>query len=118
MSEFFKEVEFVIPPDPSAPKAAPVVTWDKEVLAQALERIEAEIVKIRHGTSKHTTYAIDPGGFGFPSMHAVKVFVEEPSDKTFAGVPSILKQDFGPRAATLFKELLNAAREEQDAAGD
>jgi hypothetical protein len=114
MGEFFKEVEFEMPESPAKPAAPPVVVWDPEILAEAVKRIEAEIEKIKNGTSEHSTYAVNPGDRGFPAMNAVKIFVADPSDRSFRGVSEILVQDFKVRAGTLFTALLKAARSEKE----
>jgi hypothetical protein len=111
MSTFFKEVEFPHPESPATPKPHGFV-WNAEALSQALMIIEREVGKIIAGTSDLTKYAIDPKSFGFPAMHALKIFVGEPSDKAFEGIPEILGQDLGGRAKKYFTQLLLQCREE------
>lgn len=113
MSEFFEEVEFNISPSPGKPES-PKVTWNKDKLQVALKEILSEISKIKGGTSKYTTYAINPGVFGFPAENAMKIFVENASDRTFKGIHDICRQDFGARAGDHFYELLKEAREENN----
>jgi len=109
-TEFFKEVEFEMPPSPGLNPPKEVVTWDAEILKESMESIEAEIEKIKNGTSKHVTYAINPGKFPFPALNAMRIFVADPSDKTFQGIHDICRQDFGSRAGDLFYLALRSAR--------
>ena len=114
MSRFFTEIEF----EPSGNDDKPdytKVAWCGAKLKQALEEIEAEIEKIRHGTSELVPRAIDPGRFGFPAHNAIKVFISNPSDKTFEGIHAICRQDFTGRAGDKFYELLKAARSTDEA---
>jgi len=110
MSEFFTEVEFDLPASPGLNPPKEVVTWDAKILKESMENIEGEIEKIKNGTSKHTTYAINPGKFGFPALNAMQIFVADPSDKTFKGIHDIARQDFGARAGDLFFMALRSAR--------
>ena len=111
MSDFFKPVDYVIPDSPALPESAPYV-WDKEALKGAHTMILDEVEKIRHGNSVFSTYAIDAGKFNIPSLHAVELFVEHPSDKAFLGIRDICRQDFGGRAGDYFHRLLQVCREE------
>lgn len=112
MSKFFKELEFDLPESPAEPKPSEVV-WDKVKLEKAFKQITQEVEKIKSGTSEYTTYAINPGSFGFPAINSVKIFVENPSDRAFKGIHDICKQDLGARAGDFFYRLLKSAREEK-----
>jgi hypothetical protein len=110
-SEFFTEVTFDEEKDPASNKPETVVKWDTDKLAAAFVDIEAEIEKVKAGTSDLTPRAIHPGKFNFPAMSAIKSFVADPSDKAWQGLVDIMKQDFGARFGTWASKLLNEARE-------
>lgn len=109
-SEFFKPVEFPKTVSPGHQRPKTKVVWDADLLKEAKKAIDKECVKIRVGTSELVPHAIDNGRFGLPAHNAIKVFLEEPSDKTFAGIEPIARQDFGKRAGDYFVELLLKAR--------
>lgn len=112
MSNYFKEVEFEDTLSPADQRPEMVVVWDEEGLKDALKAIQAEIAKIKVGTSEFTHYAINPSKFGFPAENAIKVFVADPSDRTFEGIEAISKQDLGALAGKEFVRLLREARKE------
>lgn len=114
VSKFFNEVEFEMTPSPASQKPAKVVVWDKTKLDAAFEEITQELIKIKGGVSEFVPRAIDSGKFGFPAMNAIKIFLSDPSDKTFEGIPEITRQDWGARAGNHFTALLKAAREVKD----
>ena len=109
-SEFFTPVDFpkVISPADQRPKNK--VVWDADLLKEAKGAIDKECAKIRVGTSKLVPHAIDNGRFGLPAHNAIKVFLDEPSDETFAGLKPICRQDFGQQAGDYFVGLLLKAR--------
>jgi hypothetical protein len=113
VSKFFEPVEFEEPKDPADNRPTTVVTWDKDMLDKAWEAISAEITKIKRGTSDFYKYAVNPGSFGFPAENSIKIFLDDPSDKTFEGIREICKQDF-KGAGEYFYQLLKACREEKD----
>lgn len=109
----FKEVEFELPTDPGEnprPPAGP--KFNKEKLTKVIDEIKAEFEKIRGGNSELTTYAIDPGNFGFPSGNRLSMLQKEPSQENYRGFLEIAKQDLGRKAAIHFMELLKKAQEE------
>jgi hypothetical protein len=109
---YFKEVEFELPKDPGENKKAPVdPKFNKERLDKAVAEIKAEFEKIRTGDSKLTTYAIEPGGFGFPAMHRLTIFHKDPTPENYQGFLEIAKQDLTRSAAIHFMELLKEAQE-------
>ena len=112
-SKFFKEVEFEIPPNPDEQKPKTVVVWDKDKLKAAFKEIEAELEKVKNGSSEYVPRAIDPGRFGFGAQNAMRIFVDDPSDKVFEGIHPICNQDFGAKAGNYFNGLLKEAREEK-----
>ena len=114
MSNFFKEVEFKMEKDPADQKPEKVVVWDQKIIDEAFEEILKELQLIRNGTSVFSSYAINPGSFGFPAENVLKMFKADPSDKAFAGFVQIAKQDWGASAGAHFAKLLRAAREEKN----
>ena len=89
MSNFFKEVEFEDTVSPAEQRAKLRVVWDEDMLKSAFETIQTEIDQIKGGTHEMTTHAIQPSSFGFPAENAIKVFVKDPSDRTFEGIEEI-----------------------------
>jgi hypothetical protein len=113
MSSLFEEVEFKVPKSPADQKPEKVVIWDPEKLKEAAKKIEAEVEKIKLGTSEYHPHAVNPSSFGFPASNALKVFLSDPNDERFKGFVQIAKQDWGIIAAAVFREKLLPAREEK-----
>jgi hypothetical protein len=112
MSKYFKEVEFGMPEDPGENKSKPKgPKFNKERLDKAVAEIKTEFEKIRSGDSKLTTYAIEPGGFGFPSVHRLTMLHKDPTPENYQGFLEIAKQDLSRKAAIHFMELLKEAQE-------
>lgn len=112
MSRLFTPVEFKEPEDPGHQKPKTKVVWDKEKLQMAWTKIEVEIKRIKSGSSDYVPRGINPGSFGFPAENAMKIFIENPIDKSFKGIKEICRQDFMSRAGDLFYDLLKECREE------
>jgi hypothetical protein len=112
MSKYFEEVDFPLEEDPTLPKPPkPKMVFNPESVVAATARIRAEFDKIKHGTSDHTQYAINPGHFGFPADNRLKIFELDPTEENYVAFVQISKQDFGVRAAAYFAELLNVCKE-------
>ena len=109
-SEFFTPVRFPKTRSPADNRPKTKVVWDEDLLKEAEKSILLECAKIRVGTSKMVAGAIDNGRFGLPAENAIKVFLADPSDDTFAGIKDISRQDFGQLAGDYFVELLLKAR--------
>jgi hypothetical protein len=113
MSSLFEEVEFKVPKPPTDQKPEKIVAWDPEKLKEAAKKIEAEVEKIKLGTSEYRSHAVNPGSFGFPATNSLKVFLSGPNDERFKGFVQIAKQDWGALAAAEFRKILLSAREEK-----
>lgn len=112
MGEFFNEVEFEDTLSPAEQRSETRVVWDEDMLKSAFETIQTEIDQIKSGTHEMTIYAIQPSSFGFPAENAIKVFVKDPSDRTFEGIEEIASANWGARAGKHFVALLREARKE------
>lgn len=107
MSKYFTEVEFEMPEDPGAPVKKPVkATFDREKLPAAIAEIRAEFDRIAGGTSKLTSFAINPGGFGFPAQNRLKIFEADPTEDNYKAFLELAKQDLGQRVAIYCMSLL------------
>lgn len=110
---YFKEVEFELSEDPGEnPKPKNQFELDKEKLNEAYNQVVEEINRIRRGESEYTTYAIDPGDFGFPVMNRLKMLKDDPSKKNYVGFLEIAKQDLGIKAASYFMTLILKAKKD------
>lgn len=111
-SEFFKEVEFSVESfGGDSNKPATRVYWDKAKLDKAYEDIKTELRRIKGGTSDYSPRAVDPGTFGFPADNAIRIFIDNPTDKGFKDLQGITVQDFGKKASVYFLGLLKVAKE-------
>lgn len=106
----FKPVEFELPADPGIPPKPKVVTFDKDMVKEAADKIRQEFERIKGGTSEFTTYAINPGPFGFPCANRLKMFEADPTEKNLKAVYEIVLQDLGMRMAVFVSGLLEATK--------
>ena len=111
MSEYFDEVEFALPKDPNEQPKPKLGAYNATLVKLAVVEIKTEIDRIRVGASDLTTYAINPGSFGFPAKTCLEAFEKKPADKTFKDFVQIAHQDFGKSAGDHFAALLAATRE-------
>jgi hypothetical protein len=111
-SEFFTPIEFPTEVSPAEQKPKFKVEWDENHIADAKRAIDREVAKLRVGTSKLRTGAVDNGKFGTPCENAIKTFIAEPSDFTFDRVKELATQDYGQRVGDHFVSLLKKARRE------
>ncbi len=109
-SEFFTPIEFPTQVSPADQKPKTRVEWDENHLADAKKAIDKECAKIRVGTSKLTTRAIDNGKFKTPAENALITFLADPSDQLFQRVKELTMQDYGLRVSDHFVGLLKKAR--------
>lgn len=109
---YFKEVEFELPEDPGERPQTKEnkLLFDEEKLEGAVKAIKEEFVRFKDGTSDFTSYAINPGSFGFPAANRLSIFLKDPTQKNYLAFLEIAKQDFGARAATHFMDLLKEAK--------
>lgn len=115
MSKYFNEIKFTLNKDPAEPDRTPAPNlFDQKKLEVAEKEIQEEFKKIKNGTSNLVTYAINPGGFGFPAANLLRIFMSEPTEKNFKGFIDISKQDFGNLAAERFSNIMNNAREKKN----
>lgn len=109
---YFNQIEFDEPIDPGEnPKPPKPITYDKEKIKAAIEKIEAELKKVRVGQSEYTHYATDPGRFGFPIVNTLKAFLTDPTEKCMAGVVQIATQDLGIAFAEFVRITLEETKE-------
>ena len=111
-SEFFTPIEFPTQVSPAEQKPKTRVEWDKNHLSDAKKAIDRECAKIRVGTSKLVSRAIDNGKFKTPAENAIITFLADPSDELFERVKELTVQDYGQRAGDHFVTLLKKARKE------
>jgi len=109
---YFTPVEFNESNDPGAP-VKPVTTtkFNDGKIKTAIEQIEAELEKVRTGKSEHTSYAIEPGRFGFPLVITLRIFQTDPTEKTYQGALQIAAQDLGAKFAEFVKITLDETKE-------
>lgn len=108
---YFTEIEFELPEDPGVPKKKAVKpSFNKEKATAAVVEIKAEFDRIAKGTSKLTTYPINPGAFGFPAENRLKIFEADPTEENYKAFIEICKQDLGVRVAFHCLELLKEAQ--------
>jgi len=113
MSKYFQPVEFEIPKDPDLPRQTTTI-WHADKVAAAAAEIKAEVGRIKSGTSQYSTYAVDPGRFGFPAINALNAFVQNPTDKLLKNFEDTANSTFGARAGRDFTTKLRTAREVKD----
>ena len=109
-SEHFIPIEFPSTRSPADQRPKTKVIWDAELLKVAEKAISLECAKIRVGTSKLVSGAIDNGRFGLPAQNIIQIFLDDPSDETFAPIKAITRQDYGQSCGDHFVKLLLKAR--------
>lgn len=103
---YFKEIELELPKDPNEQPKPKIMRFDKPAVEAAVDTILKEFELIRTGKSDLTTYAIDPGRFGFPAMSGLTQFQKNPTKDNLMGFIGVTKQTLGNKAAQAWILLL------------
>lgn len=104
----FTPVKFEMPKNAEKTSKSKTINFNDELLKAVADSIRSDFEDIKVGESDLTSYAINPGSFGFPADNRLKILLTNPNEKNLKGFLEIAKQDFGVAAHEKWKRLLLA----------